>query len=130
MKKYQFSILLFLATATLMAQSLSGKHHIKYLEINTVQSDYGTTFLEEDRVVFTTPTDDKSKNSQLDLYVGEIGNEGEIVKKERVKGLIGSKISKTGIKNIGSAIELMAEAEGLKAHKNAVTLRLKELNNN
>jgi len=30
-----------------------------------------------------------------------------------------------GIQNIGSAIELMAEAEQLFAHKNAVTLRLK-----
>ncbi len=34
------------------------------------------------------------------------------------------KISKEGLKNIGSAIEIMAEAEGLQAHKNAVTLRL------
>lgn len=37
------------------------------------------------------------------------------------------KISKKGIKNIGSAIEILAEAEGLDAHKNAVTLRLKSL---
>ena len=37
------------------------------------------------------------------------------------------KITKKGIQNIGSAIELMAEAEGLQAHKNAVTLRLKSL---
>ena len=37
------------------------------------------------------------------------------------------RISKEGIKNIGSAIELMAEAEGLQAHKNAVTLRLNSL---
>ena len=37
------------------------------------------------------------------------------------------KISKKGIQNIGYAIELMAEAEGLQAHKNAITLRLKDL---
>ena len=36
-------------------------------------------------------------------------------------------LSAIGIKNIGPAIELMAEAEGLIAHKNAVTLRLKSL---
>ena len=36
-------------------------------------------------------------------------------------------LSKEGIKNIGPAIELMAEAEELIAHKNAVTLRLKAL---
>jgi len=29
--------------------------------------------------------------------------------------------------NIGPAIEIMAEAEGLIAHKNAVTVRLKDL---
>lgn len=37
------------------------------------------------------------------------------------------KITKQGIQNIGPAIELMAEAEGLEAHKNAVTLRLESL---
>ncbi len=35
-----------------------------------------------------------------------------------------------GIRNLGKTIELMAEAEGLFAHKNAVTLRLKSLNTN
>ncbi|MGO4921128.1 histidinol dehydrogenase [Maribacter spongiicola] len=37
------------------------------------------------------------------------------------------KITKEGIQIIGNAIELMAEAEGLEAHKNAVTLRLNSL---
>ncbi len=46
-----------------------------------------------------------------------------------VKKITFQKLSETGIKNIGSAIELMAEAEGLFAHKNAVSLRLKELEN-
>jgi len=36
-------------------------------------------------------------------------------------------ITENGIRNIGPAIELMAEAEELFAHKNAVTLRLKNL---
>ncbi|WP_299100059.1 histidinol dehydrogenase [uncultured Winogradskyella sp.] len=43
------------------------------------------------------------------------------------KSMTFQKISKEGIQNIGNAIELMAEAEGLQAHKNAVTLRLKDL---
>lgn len=38
-----------------------------------------------------------------------------------------SKNFSRGIQNIGKAIEIMAEAEGLQAHKNAVTLRLKDL---
>ena len=37
------------------------------------------------------------------------------------------KISPKGIQVIGNAIELMADAEGLQAHKNAVSLRLKAL---
>lgn len=38
------------------------------------------------------------------------------------------KISKQGLLNIGNAIEIMAEAELLQAHKNAVTIRLNEIN--
>lgn len=43
------------------------------------------------------------------------------------KSITFQKISKQGIQEIGEAIELMADAEGLQAHKNAVTLRLKSL---
>ena len=43
------------------------------------------------------------------------------------KSMTFQKISEVGIKNIGKAIEVMAEAEGLQAHKNAVTLRLKAI---
>jgi histidinol dehydrogenase len=45
------------------------------------------------------------------------------------KSMTFQKISEKGIQNIGSAIEIMAEAEGLQAHKNAVTLRLKAIEN-
>ncbi|MCF6182738.1 histidinol dehydrogenase [Lutibacter sp.] len=44
-----------------------------------------------------------------------------------LKAITFQKISKKGIQNIGNTIELMAEAEGLDAHKNAVTLRLNSL---
>jgi histidinol dehydrogenase len=44
-----------------------------------------------------------------------------------LKSMTFQKITAEGIQNIGPAIELMAEAEGLQAHKNAVTLRLKDL---
>jgi histidinol dehydrogenase len=46
-----------------------------------------------------------------------------------LKAMTFQKISKKGIQNIGKAIELMAQAEGLEAHKNAVSLRLKTLKN-
>lgn len=41
-----------------------------------------------------------------------------------LKSMTFQKITAEGIQKIGPAIELMAEAEGLQAHKNAVTLRL------
>lgn len=44
-----------------------------------------------------------------------------------VKKITFQELSREGIQNIGPAIELMAEAEQLFAHKNAVTLRLKSL---
>lgn len=47
-----------------------------------------------------------------------------------MKSMTFQKISKDGIQNIGPAIEIMAAAEGLDGHKNAVTLRLKGIGNN
>ena len=41
-----------------------------------------------------------------------------------MKSMTFQKISQKGIQNIGKSIEIMAEAEGLQAHKNAVSLRL------
>ncbi|WP_341221613.1 histidinol dehydrogenase [Polaribacter atrinae] len=43
------------------------------------------------------------------------------------KSITFQKITKAGIKTIGKSIELMAAAEGLDAHKNAVSIRLKDL---
>ena len=43
------------------------------------------------------------------------------------KSITFQKISKAGLLNIGNTIELMAAAEGLQAHKNAVSIRLKDL---
>ena len=44
-----------------------------------------------------------------------------------LKQMTFQKITKKGLLNIGETIELMAEAEGLQAHKNAVSIRLKDL---
>jgi histidinol dehydrogenase len=45
------------------------------------------------------------------------------------KSITFQSITPQGLQNIGGAIELMAEAEGLQAHKNAVSIRLKSLSN-
>ena len=44
-----------------------------------------------------------------------------------LKNITFQEITKEGLLNIGNTIELMAEAEGLMAHKNAVTIRLKSI---
>lgn len=44
-----------------------------------------------------------------------------------VKKITFQKLNKEGLKKIGSAVEAMAAAEGLDAHKNAITVRLKNL---
>jgi histidinol dehydrogenase len=46
-----------------------------------------------------------------------------------VKKITYQEINKQGIQNLGKTIEIMAEAEKLTAHKNAVTLRLKDIEN-
>ncbi|QXP62252.1 histidinol dehydrogenase [Polaribacter sp. HaHaR_3_91] len=43
------------------------------------------------------------------------------------KSITFQQITKEGIKTIGKSIELMAAAEGLDAHKNAVSIRLKDI---
>ncbi len=44
-----------------------------------------------------------------------------------VKKITFQKLTADGIVNLGRAVECMAEAEGLQAHKNAITVRLKAL---
>lgn len=44
-----------------------------------------------------------------------------------VKKITYQKLTETGLRSIGSAVETMAAAEGLEAHKNAVTIRLQSL---
>jgi len=46
-----------------------------------------------------------------------------------MKKITFQKISSEGLKTIGYAVELMAEAEGLRAHRNAVSIRLKTIEN-
>jgi histidinol dehydrogenase len=46
-----------------------------------------------------------------------------------VKKITFQELTKEGVLNIGKEIEIMAEAEQLMAHKNAVTIRLREINN-
>ncbi|MDE3145308.1 MAG: histidinol dehydrogenase, partial [Bacteroidota bacterium] len=42
-----------------------------------------------------------------------------------VKKITYQKLTQQGLQQIGKTVELMAEAEGLEAHKNAVSIRMK-----
>ena len=44
-----------------------------------------------------------------------------------VKKITYQKLTKEGLNTIGKAVELMAEAEGLDGHKNAVSIRIEEI---
>ena len=44
-----------------------------------------------------------------------------------VKKITFQELTKEGVKNIGPAVEILAECEGLQAHKNAMTLRLNQI---
>lgn len=46
-----------------------------------------------------------------------------------IKNITFQKLSREGILNLGETIEVMAEAEQLQAHKNAVSIRLKKIQN-
>jgi histidinol dehydrogenase len=47
-----------------------------------------------------------------------------------VKNITFQKISEQGLKNLGPTIEIMAEEEKLDAHKQAVSIRLKQIKSN
>ena len=99
MKKYIIITLLF-SVGFIAAQTTVGEYNIKNIDINTEYADFGTAFFGTDAVVFSAPKNKRSlikniwkPNSQayLDLYMGTIGNEGEIVNKQKVKGTINSR---------------------------------------
>ena len=56
-------------------------------------------------------------------------NQGGVSTDSFMKKISFQEVNEEGIKNLGEVISLMAEAESLQAHKNAVTVRLKFLEN-
>ncbi len=101
MKNYILTVILVCITISIQAQTSTGIHHIKYLDINTANSDYSVDFIDEDKVVFATSTGKKAVTNNkfqpyLDLYEGQMNAEGEILNTSRNKGIQTKKIIKTG----------------------------------
>ena len=99
MKKYIIAVLL-LSAGLFYAQDGAGKYSIKNLDINTSNSDFGTSLRGENKLVFTSPRtgfniikDVWKQNGQryLDLYEGTINENGDVLDKERLKGEVNSR---------------------------------------
>ena len=101
MRNYLLTVILLLSCFSFVAQTSTGIHHIKYLDINTANSDFSVDFYDDDRVVFATATSDRVINSSkrqahLDLFEGNVGEQGEILGKVRNGGILSKKVTKTG----------------------------------
>ena len=98
MKKYIIIAILF-SVSSMFAQTTAGKYTIKNINVNTQYADFGTTYFGSDSIIFSAPTKKAmirnvwkpNEQPYLDLYIGAIGEEGEITDKQKVKGNINTK---------------------------------------
>ncbi len=97
MKKLIILLLLFISFG-IFAQDSPGVYTIKNAKINTSYSDFGTAFLGNNKVVFASPKEGitfnrEEYNSQpfLDLYMGEVTDDGQLIKKQKLPGDINTK---------------------------------------
>ncbi len=100
-KKYTLLAIIMCFSLLTKAQTSSGKHHIKFLEINSGNPDIGVSFIDHNKVVFATTTSEKTidhqkYNPHLDLFTGVMEDDGAIVNKQRMKGINSKRISTTG----------------------------------
>ncbi|MCF6297430.1 MAG: OmpA family protein [Flavobacteriaceae bacterium] len=105
MKIYIIITLLFCASI-INAQTTPGKYAIKNVSsVNTDYADFGTSYFGKDSVIFSSPTKRKmirniwkpNEQPYLDLYLGKIGEEGDIVGKQKVKGNVNTKYHESNV---------------------------------
>lgn len=118
-----------------VALALSNDYAPEHLIINTLNADALAEEVEQAGSVFIGSWSCESAgdyasgtNHTLPTYGFASAYSGVSID-SFVKKVTYQKLSEEGIKNIGSTVEIMAEAEELFAHKNAVTLRLNALKN-
>jgi len=103
----QFITVIFaILSWTVFAQTSPGEYEVKLLKVNTKYSDFGTTFFGKDKVVFASPKDNAvitrttwegNKQAFLDLYIGTIDEDNEIVGKRRILGDINTKFHESNV---------------------------------
>ena len=97
----QITLFLLLISAVLYAQDTPGEYTVENVKTNTKSSDFGTAFFGKGKVVFAAPKKgistinnsvwDNNNQPYLDLYIGEINDNGEIINKRKMPGDINSK---------------------------------------
>jgi len=98
MKKISFYLLVLFISMSTFAQSETGTFTVKSLEnSNTRGSDYGITFLNDDKIIFVSPIKEKRRRGPSGIFEGSINSEGEIINKEIISDISKNKISKTGV---------------------------------
>lgn len=99
MKKL-ITLLLILITSVIYSQNTPGVYTVKNIKTNTYYSDFGTAFYGKNKIVFAAPKqgitftrDVRNNNNQpfLDLFIGEVTEDGEIIKKQKMPGDINTK---------------------------------------
>jgi len=105
MKKYLVTALLF-SIIGLYAQDGGGKYTIQNLEVNTEQSEFGSAYHGDDKLVFAAPRrgfrvirDVWEPNGQrfLDLYEGDISEDGTVTNKRKLKGEVNSRYHESSV---------------------------------
>lgn len=92
-------IAILFCVSFISAQTMAGKYVIKNINVNTEYADFGTAYFGNDSIIFSSPTKKRiirnvwkpNEQPYLDLFIGSIGNEGEIVGKHKVKGSVNTK---------------------------------------
>ncbi len=104
--KLYIIIALLCSASFISAQTTPGEYTIKNIKINTEYADFGAVYFGNDSVVFSSPKVKKSiikniwkPNTQpyLDLFIGSIGNDGEIVGKQKVRGKVNKRFHEAGV---------------------------------
>jgi len=100
--KNQITLFLLFISIVLYAQNTPGEYTVENVKTNTRSSDFGTAFFGKGKVVFAAPKkgistmdnsvwDNNNNQPYLDLFVGEINENGEIINKQKMPGDINSK---------------------------------------
>ncbi len=92
-------ILFFLISGTIIAQLEPPTYSVNRLEVNSKEGDFGTTFYKKNKVVFSSSRNaglsytkwDGNDQSFLDLYIGDIVENGEIENVKRFSNKVNSK---------------------------------------